>query len=159
VGTTNSYSTGSTANGYGTDKDFPITSNGSGVYYTKSTYIVSFIETTSSQTSQNQNGYFTSSTSIGNTYPFSGNPSTIIPSLSGTVCNYNLTATESNYGTYQRYFHYKWYYECRLPNPLNSLDYEIWAYPIVNYNITYPQVLAYRFSGGTVTTSNPTYII
>jgi len=159
VGNINNYSTGSTANGYGTDKDFPITSNGSGVYYTKSTYIVSFIETTNSQTSRAQNGYFTSSTSIGNTYPFSGNPSTIIPSLSGTVCNYNLTATESNYGTYQRYFHYKWYYECRLPNPLNSLDYEIWAYPIVNYNITYPQVLAYRYSGGTVTTSNPTYII
>ena len=162
----NNYSTGSTSNGYGTDKVFSGTT-GIGVYYTKSIYTYSYYESSSSNLTQVQNGYFRSSTSIGNTYPFSGDPgnpfttipSVIIPSFSATVCNYNQSGSITNFGSYQTFIHYKWYYECRLPNLSNQNDFEIWSTPIVNGVLTPPAVLAYRFSGGTVTTSNPTYII
>jgi hypothetical protein len=131
-----------------------------GIYYTGSTYTYYLYEDSYSQLTSATYGYFRSSTSIGNTYPFSGNPSTIIPSLSGTVCNYNQSGSLDNPGSYQKFLHYKWYYQCRLPNLLNQNDFEIWAAPIVNYSAdTTNLVLAYRFSGGTVTTSNPTYII
>ena len=99
-----------------------------------------------------------------NTYPFSGNPSTIIPSLSGTVCNYNSTGVKYNYydSTYQTQF--KYYYQVRLINPSNVGDYEILASPITNFSYSgAPGIaqyeLAYRYSGGSVTYSNPTYII
>jgi hypothetical protein len=52
-----------------------------------------------------------------------------------------------------------WEYEALLPNPLNNLDFEIWATPIINYVPTPPKVLAYRYSGGNVTYSSSTYII
>jgi hypothetical protein len=152
----NNYSTGTTSTYMGTNRVFsPI-----GIYYTGSTYTYYLYEDSYSQLTGAAYGYFRSSTSIGNTYPFSGNPSTIIPSLSGTVCNYNQSGLLDNPGSYQKFFHYKWYYQCRLPNLLNQNDFEIWAAPIVNYSAdTTNLVLAYRFSGGTVTTSNPTYII
>ena len=157
VGTVNNYSTGTTSNYMGTNRVFsPI-----GIYYKNSTYTYFLYENTYSQLTGTAYGYFRSSTSIGNTYPFSGNPSTIIPSLSGTVCNYNQSGSITNSGSYQKFLHYKWYYECRLPNLLNQNDFEIWTNPIVNGVLTSPSpnVLVYRFSGGTVTTSNPTYII
>jgi hypothetical protein len=162
----NSYSTGSTSNGYGTNKVFSGTS-GTGVYYTNSTYTYYYYEGSALNLTETRNGYYRSSTSIGNTYPFSGDPgnpfttvpSIIIPSLSGTVCNYNQSGSLYNLGSYQQFIHYKWNYECRLPNSLNQNDFEIWATPIVNGVLIPPSVLAYRFSGGTVTTSNPTYII
>jgi hypothetical protein len=98
-----------------------------------------------------------------NTYPFSGNPSTIIPSLSGSVCNYNNTGVIQNiYNSFSRR-QYKYIYQVRLTNPSDVRDFDIWASPITNFsysgtpgNILYE--LAYRTSGGTITT-NPTYII
>jgi hypothetical protein len=137
-----------------------------GVYYTYSTYTYYIYESSYSNLTQIQNGYFRSSTSIGNTYPFSGDPgnpfttvpSVIIPAFSATVCNYNQSGSISNLVGYQKFSHYKWYYECRLPNLLNQNDFEIWAYPIVNFIPSTTPVLAYRFSGGTATTINPTYI-
>jgi hypothetical protein len=166
VGFANNYSTGSTLNGYGTNRVFDITGTSKGIYYTNSTSAQYFTEGTSTYTIQSRNSYYRSSTSIGNTYPFSGDPgnplsiipSTIIPSFSGTVCNYNQSGSLSNYGSYQRFDHYNWEYESRLPNPSNNNDFEIWATPIVNGILTPPKVLAYRFSGGTATTINPTYI-
>jgi hypothetical protein len=95
-----------------------------------------------------------------NTYPFSGTPSTIIPSLSGTVCDYRLTGSETlpQNGNISN-VHYKWYYKTFLTNPLDIRDYDIWAAPIINYTAdTNNLVLAYRFSGGTATTINPTYV-
>ena len=162
----NNYSTGSTSNGYGTNKVFSGTS-GTGVYYIKSAYSYYYYESSASNPTSGQNGFFKSSTSIGNTYPFSGDPgnpftiipSIIIPSLSGTVCNYNQSGSLDNQGSYQKFNHYKWYYECRLPNSLNQNDFEIWTIPIVNGVLISPSVLVYRFSGGTATTINPTYII
>jgi hypothetical protein len=166
ISTINSYSTGSTSNGYGTNKVFSGTS-GTGVYYTNSTYTYYYYESSAANLTETRNGYYRSSTSIGNTYPFSGDPgnpfttvpSIIIPSLSGTVCNYNQSGSLNNLGSYQQFIHYKWNYECRLPNSLNQNDFEIWGTPIVNGVLTPPAVLAYRFSGGTATTINPTYII
>jgi hypothetical protein len=157
----NNYSTGSTSN-YGTKRDFSPT----GVYYQNSMYINKFIAFNNNQTGYTSNGYFKSSTSIGNTYPFSGTPVnnpippyTIIPSLSGTVCDYNQFGTVTNYSSYQTFTYTKWYYQFRLPNPLNNNDFEIWATPIISGVVTPPQVLAYRYSGGNVTFSSSTYII
>ena len=162
--TVNNYSTGTTSSYMGTNRVFsPI-----GVYYKNSTYTYFIFESPYSTLTASSYAYFRSSTSIGNTYPFSGDPgnpftiipSIIIPSLSGTVCNYNQSGSLDNQGSYQKFIHYKWYYQSRLPNLLNQNDFEIWAAPIVNYSAdTTNLVLAYRFSGGTVTTSNPTYII
>jgi hypothetical protein len=157
----NRFSTGATTNFYGTNKVFSPT----GVYYKNSTYGRKFIELNDVRLSQTNYGTFKSSTSIGNTYPFSGSvTSTIIPSLSGTVCNYNQYGESANYGDYQRYTHYKWYYQCKLTNPLNSKDFEIWASPITNFiysgsPYTANYELAYRYSGGNVTFSSSTYII
>lgn len=108
--------------------------------------------------------YFTTPDWSFNTYPFSGNPSTIIPSLSGSVCNFNNTGVVStNYNSYNKN-QYVYYYQTRLINPSNINDFEIWASPITNFSYsgapsTALYELAYRYSGGSTTYSNPTYII
>jgi hypothetical protein len=57
-----------------------------------------------------------------------------------------------------------YYYQTRLINPSDVNDFEIWASPITNFSysgapFTAQYDLAYRYSGGSVTFSNPTYII
>jgi hypothetical protein len=158
----NNYSTGSTTN-YGTNKSFS-----NGIYYQNPIYadrILLF--PTSSNPSNFRENYFQGSTNIGNTYPFSGTPAndplpssyTIIPSLSGTVCNYNQSGRILNYGTFQTFRYELWRYRAALPNPLSNTDFEIWATPVINYVLTPPEVLVYQLSGGTVTTYNTAYII
>ena len=159
IGFINTSSTGSTSI-YNTDRTFV-----NGVYYinplTSNGYLVSGNTPVTAITYFNT--YFITPDWSFNTYPFSGNPSTIIPSLSGSVCNYNNTGiriTKFNSYSIQQY---KYYYQIRLTNPLDVRDFDIWASPITNFaysgtpgNIIYE--LAYRTSGGTITT-NPTYII
>jgi hypothetical protein len=101
---------------------------------------------------------------ISNTIPFSGSTPTLIPSLSGTVCNYNNTGQKLDIfnSSYNRNF--KFYHQVRLTNPSNVNDFDIWASPISNFNYlgspSSPQFeLAYRYSGGNVTFSSSTYII
>jgi hypothetical protein len=146
---------------YATNRVFP-----SGVYYTNPIYYNQYltVNNTPYTAHTHQWGYFTTTDWSFNTYPFSGNPSTFIPSLSGTVCNYTSTGViGSIYNSfYQRQF--KYYYEVRLLSPSNVNNYEIWASPITNFSYsgapsTALYTLAYRYSGGSVTFSNPTYII
>lgn len=97
-----------------------------------------------------------------NTYPYSGTSPSIIPSLSGSVCNFKNLGTKGSYlgNSYNDLRLLE--YNIKYPNSADTRNFEIWATPIVNYSAnTNPSsaILAYRFSGGTVTTSNPTYII
>jgi hypothetical protein len=161
----NNTSTGSTP-GYGTNRTFDTPGPGIGMYYTNPLYRVE--TTTSGNTStinQEMFGSFSTPDFVFNTYPFSGNPSTIIPSLSGSVCNYNSTGVISSLYNSINYTKYKYYYDVRLTNPLDIRDFDIWASPITNfrysgYTTSTPiYELAYRYSGGSITFSNPTYII
>jgi hypothetical protein len=97
-----------------------------------------------------------------NTYPYSGPSPSIIPSFSGSICNYkNLGISTSFEGSYYNKS-YLCYYTIRLPNSADTRSFEIWSAPIVNYsaNTNFNNaILAYRYSGGSVTYSNPTYII
>lgn len=137
----------------------------SGVYYNNP--INRFVGLTSGNTiitAITYSAYFTTPDWSFNTYPFSGNPSTIIPSLSGSVCNFNNTGvirpSYNSYGIEQ----YVYYYQTRLINPSNVNDFEIWASPITDFRYsgapgTAFYELAYQFSGGSETYFNPTYII
>ena len=155
VNSINNTSTGITTS-YGTIRTFD-----TGIYYRNPVYsqIINQVFG-NAYTSATHTGSWTTLTSMINTYPFSGTPSTIIPSLSGTVCDYRLTGSETlpQNGNISN-VHYKWYYKTFLTNPLDIRDYDIWAAPIINYTAdTNNLVLAYRFSGGTATTINPTYV-
>ena len=154
VNTINNTSTGAVGN-WGTDRLFP----SPGLYY-KNPVSATYISTgfTSSSTADTKTGLWTSSSGSFNTYPFSGTPSTLIPSLSGTVCNYNSYGQSTfNATSGQRNFtHYRHQYETRLLNSSN--DFEIWATPVVNGQLVPPKVLAYSNIGGVITT-NPTYVI
>ena len=163
----NNYSTGTTQNFSPSPIPSPTKTYSNGIYYRNPIYFnVLTINDNNYTPTAGLSNHFDSSTSIGNTYPFSGTPAnnpspssyTIIPSLSGTVCNYNQTGLYLNYGTYQTSRHFLWYYEVRLPNLNSDTDFEIWTIPINNYLITPPEVLVYRISGGT-TYFNPIYII
>jgi hypothetical protein len=131
-----------------------------GVYYNKPFYWVQAIyQTTSSRLSNSIGGILYTNEWTTNTIPFSGVSNTLIPSFSGTVCNYNtlgnsVTAYNSNYNS-DYFYHY-------FVVKKTETDFEIWASPIVNFSADTnfnSAILAYRYSGGTVTTSNPTYII
>jgi hypothetical protein len=150
-------STATTNNNYVTNRIF----NAPGLYYqTPVTFLRLFTGTTAATISGTTTGTWTSPSSSFNTYPFSGTPSTIIPSLSGTVCNYGLYGAQSALlnGSITN-THYRYRYSIRLSNPSNNLnDFEVWATPVVNGQLIPPEVLAYSNIGGVITT-NPTYVI
>ena len=163
----NDWSTGSTNNCvdpilscYGTNKTFF-----NGIYYTNpvnycAAITISNIPTTGSPI----NSIFTTPDWSFNTYPFSGDPSIIIPSLSGTVCNYMSTGRKAlGFNSFYK-LQYKYYYRVILTNPSDVNDFDILASPIINFNFSgttsNPSYdLAYRYSGGNVTYSSSTYII
>lgn len=90
-------------------------------------------------------------------YPYSGT-NTLIPSLSAITSQaiYNLPNGNTDAITVQQDLGY---YEVRLINPLNRRDFEIWGRRVINYGYAAGYELAYRYSGGTVTYSDPYYII
>ena len=159
VNSINNSSTGNTSN-VSTNRVFS-----SGIYYNNPIHrLVNLKSSNTIITAITYSAYFTTPDWSFNTYPFSGNPSTIIPSLSGSVCNFNNTGVvRPNYNSYG-IEQYLYYYQTRLINPLNVNDFEIWASPITNFRYsgapgTALYELAYQFSGGSITYSNPTYII
>jgi hypothetical protein len=104
-----------------------------------------------------------------NTIPVSGNTNTLIPSLSGQVCDYsskgyfntNNQPSINGFHTYSKKF---LRYKVELTNLLDVRDFDIYASPISNFVYSgYPGTpyyeLAYSYSGGSVVYSNPTYII
>lgn len=160
INSINNNSTGSTTNGYGINRTFS-----NGMYYTNPVFYGIYASSGNTPTTgQTFPGYYLTSDWSFNTYPFSGNPSTIIPSLSGTVCNFNNSGVNYNYANSYYRYQFKYYYEARLTNPSDVSDFDIWASPITNFSysgapFTAQYELAYRYSGGNVTYSSSTYII
>ena len=97
-----------------------------------------------------------------NTYPYSGTSPSIIPSLSGSVCNFKNLGVKSPYqGSFTNTSTFC-LYTILYPNSADTRSFEIWSAPIVNYsaNTNFNNaILAYRYSGGNVTYSSSTYII
>ena len=160
VNSINNNSTGVT-NNY--DREFIYTpnTNNFGVYYTNPFY-VGYTLSISNQTlsAQTISGRLYTNQWTTNTIPYSGISNTLIPSFSGTLCNYNtlggvISPTyNSFYNDYNLYYYYI--------RTLNLNDFEIWSAPIISYSgNTDPNnaILAYRYSGGNVTYSSSTYII
>jgi hypothetical protein len=155
----NHSSTGSTISGTRTFVYTPGTSN-FGVYYTGPFFQGSSVaiskQTLSAQTI---NSFFDVNDWTMNTIPYSGGSNTLIPSFSGTLCNYNtLGVRNSAYGSFYNRINLFYYY---IISP-NLTDFEIWSAPIVNYSADTNfnnAILAYRYSGGNVTYSSSTYII
>ena len=159
VNAINNSSTGNTSN-TSTNRVFS-----SGVYYNNPIFrVVNLTSGNTIITAITYSSYFTTPDWSFNTYPFSGNPSTIIPSLSGSVCNFNNTGVvRPKYNSYS-IEQYVYYYQTRLINPSNVNDFEIWASPITDFKYSGAPgaalyELAYQYSGGSETYSNPTYII
>ena len=137
------------------------TTNKYGVYYTNGFYwcqaMNKYNTTISAQTI---GGLFYTNHWTTNTIPYSGISNTLIPPFSGTLCNYNtlggkITPYKNSYYNEYNLFNYF------IIKP-NTSDFEIWASPIVNFSANTnfnSAILAYRYSGGSATTINPTYII
>lgn len=93
------------------------------------------------------------------TIGWSGISNTYITNLSGQTCDFStwfLIGGNYNKSTFN--------YEVRLINPLNVQDFEIWGSPITNYVFSgFPSSaiyeLALQYSGGSITYSNPYYVI
>jgi hypothetical protein len=134
-----------------------------GIYYSNPFETLWYATATTSTVSAQTIGYNVSTNQwTTNTYPYSGTSPSIIPSLSGTVCNYkNLGVNTSIYGSSYNSA-YLCYYTILFPNSADTRNFEIWSAPIVNYsaNTNFNNaILAYRYSGGNVTYSSSTYII
>jgi len=86
-------------------------------------------------------------------YPYSGS-STLIPSLNTVTCN----SINNISGSYYK-IQYPYLYTVKLTNPSDVRDFDISANTISNGSVIGPYVLAYRYSGGSVTYSDSTYII
>jgi len=135
-----------------------------GKYFSNGFNNVSYV--LSSSTSSNNiefASYFKTYDWLSNTLPFSGN-STLLPSFSGTVCNYNNQGYKSTLSNSYENIIYKFYYKTVLTNSSNINDFDILASPITNFVYSgHPGArnyeLAYRYSGGNVTYSSSTYII
>jgi len=162
VNRTNDYSTGRTENlGY-IDREFRYTANtlNFGVYYTNPFYWCQGVTISVQSVSANTiAGLLETNQWTTNTIPFSGVSNTLIPSFSGTLCNYNTLGIR--YTDYNSFYNTDYLYNYYI-RALNLNDFEIWSAPIVNYsaNTNFNNaILAYRYSGGNVTYSSSTYII
>ena len=96
-----------------------------------------------------------------NTLPWSGVSNTYINSQSGQTCNLSGHVYDNTF--YQKF---QYYYVVNFINPLIDIrDFEIYTSPLVNGGPTgypstpYTTILVYRYSGGSVTYSDPTYIV
>jgi hypothetical protein len=131
-----------------------------GVYYTNPFYgCYSMNQSVQTQTLNTIGAKLETNQWTTNTIPYSGISNTLIPSLSGTVCNYNLSGATSS--IYNNFYNINMLYYYYIVKPTLT-DFEIWSAPIISYSANTNQndaILAYRYSGGNVTYSSSTYII
>jgi len=152
VYTVNLYATGNTTFIY----SFP----NSGFYFQNLVYLIQGITSgiTNATSTPRYGGYRTLDFET-NTYPFSGSPATLIPSFSASCCSNYFNGSIANwYGSVYR-DNYKYFYTITLTNPLNQSDFDISGYTITNGVYSGPPILAYRYSGGSVVYTNPTFVI
>ena len=90
-----------------------------------------------------------------NTLPFTTNGQSI-PSSSAMTCNLTNTYLISSAFFEEAEVSTRYYYTI---NSLGGENFEVYATPIVNGEATPPDVLALVYSGGSVTYSDPTYVV
>jgi hypothetical protein len=152
VNNANNYVTGSSTN-------YNIKKYDSGFYYINNIESINFI--TSSSTNNYFSyvyGSFNTHSSTFNTYPFTGDSQTYVPSLSGCLCSNYVNNNIQNLYNQISHTHYKYYYYVKLTNPNNLTEFDILAYKLTNGAFNGLTELAYRVSAGTIY-SNSTYII
>jgi hypothetical protein len=111
-------------------------------------------------TANTRYGYYITYDTSYNTYPFSGGSNTLIPSLSATCCPNYTKGTNNPYFNSLSHRIYKYQYTIALTNPSDVLDFDISAHTITNgLPVGTADILVYRYSGGSVLYSDPTYII
>jgi hypothetical protein len=132
--------------------------------------IVKAISGSSFNTGQTISGFIKIPQYTNETYAFSGNPLTIIPSLSARTCNNlesKMTLQNNAYGVNKgnEYVQYVYYYRVELTNPNDVRDFRIYASSITNgvYD-GYPSfgtnnVFVYGFSGGSEYYYDSNYVI
>jgi hypothetical protein len=158
----NNTSTGTTQQWGNYSREFIYTPNTAnyGVYYTNPFNLVSLIDFDSATLSaQTINSSLDTNKWTTNTIPYSGVSNTLIPSFSGTLCNYNLSGQTGSFANSSYNRRYLYYYYIISPT---LTDFEIWSAPITSFsaNTNFNNaILAYRYSGGNVTYSSSTYII
>ena len=126
-------------------------------------------QSTNINTGFTQYGFFDINSNSLNTVPASGSSNTIIPSLSGQVCDYSSRGVFNANGggidngryTFDKYF---FHHKIVLTNPLDVRDFDIYTSPINNFVYSgYPGTinyeLAYSYSAGSVVYSSSTYVI
>lgn len=123
--------------------------------------------TTSTVTATTDEKFFSISSYVVNTYPTSGMTNTIISSLSGKTCNFDVNSriTPQTSNSPFRYTRHLFYGRIRLLNPSNINDYAIDISPITNgtysgtpTNINYV-LNTYVYSGGSGTINNPEFYV
>jgi hypothetical protein len=135
--------------------------------------VMKIVQNSTEFTANTYTGYYNINANSLKTVPASGSSNTLIPSLSGQVCDYSShgifdSGLAAGYGAndgadvFQKYL---FYYKVVLTNPSDIKDFDIYASPINNFVFSgYPSYspyyeLAYSYSGGSVVYSNPTYVI
>ena len=109
------------------------------------------------------NSYILLNGTENNTYPGSGLTTTLIPSLSGETCSSIRTGMTYLYD-YLIYQKYLYRYIFKATNPLNLLDFELYASPIdskgfiVDFNIPAAKLIYTKVSG-VVTIIDPDYFV
>ena len=158
----NLYVTGSSSNFTGTTT--------SGSRYNYPFWILNgFSSGSTSYTAETTNGSISIPQYSNETYAYSGDPLTPIPSLSAITCNNlesKMTFINDAYGVDKGnlYLQYVYDYRVELTNPSDIRDFRIYASPITNGTPSgYPSPIfsdfVYGFSGGSVYHTNPTYLI
>ena len=148
----NSSATGSTNNYTGTTNQGVVSQNGLSTLLSVTESLFSQTATTISGTINilNYNNY---------TYPYSGTPATIIPSLSSQTCDISsLTGGISSSFYVKVYYQYtaEFYDEFDLSDSFRIFASEINANGAVNSSV---KTLVYELSGGTVTVYNSQYLV
>lgn len=149
----NNSSTGSTNNYTGTTNQGVVLPSGLST-------LISVIESLSSQTGVTMNGNILISNYNNYTYPYSGTPATIIPSLTSQTCDIstNLVGDNSSAGYVKAYYRYdaEFYNPADLSGSFRIFAREINANGNVNLSV---KTLIYELTGGVVTYTDPQYLV
>ena len=125
---------------------------------------IAFTGQTSTVSTRNSANTFTYRDTSNYTFPYSGDPLTIIPSLTSETCSnfseYLPDLSSPIFGNNQQ--RYVWYHEFQVFDPTNLENFRIYAKRVLkNGKVASPieTTLIYEYSGGTVTYINNDYFV
>lgn len=153
VGSVNNSSTGITSNYTGTTNQGVVSQNGLST-------LLSVTESLFTQTATTISGSITIGRYNNYTYPYSGTPATIIPSLSSQTCDIstNLVGNQTSSTYFKTYYQYtaEFYDEFDLSGSFRIFSLEINANGTVNSSV---KTLIYELTGGVVTYTDSQYLV